>query len=308
MSTRIPKLLHFCFGMKEDFGNKPFGLAHYVCVKSAIEHIRPREAFVYHQYRPKSVWWDALLPSITAVEIQAPEKIFGNPISHPAHRADVVRLEKLIAHGGIYLDCDVVVQKSFDDLLDFSAVMGRQGRTENYGLANAVILAEKGAPFLVRWYEEYRTFRGDNQRHWDEHSVILPLHLSRKFPQEVKVLSREAFFYPLWTAAHVEWVFNSTRPIDLSRAYANHLWESKAWRYLEDLTPGDVRRIDTNFHRWARPRLEGLPDDFGAPASPRDWNKRRPSLLYMAFERSLQPLRDFYKATMPLDVSQFSRD
>lgn len=30
--------------------------------------------------------------------------------------------------------------------------------TEIEGLCNAIILASKGAPFLKRWWEEYRTF------------------------------------------------------------------------------------------------------------------------------------------------------
>ncbi len=306
MAERIPKILHFCFGMTADFGGKPFGLAHYVSVRSAIEQIKPREVFVYYQYEPDTDWWRQLLPRITAVKIEAPVAIFGNPIAHPAHRADVVRLEKLIERGGIYLDCDVLVQKSFDDLLSYSVVLGQQGRVENFGLANAIILAERNAPFLLRWYREYRTFRGDGNHHWDEHSVVLPLYLSRKFPAEIKVLPFDAFFYPLWTADHVEWMFDSTRPIDLSRTYANHFWESRSWRYIDRLTPADVRRVDTNFHRWARPYVADLSDDFGGSAQ-LNFADRRPSRAHLLGERALQWLRD-QKARLPLDVSRFSTD
>ena len=46
----------------------------------------------------------------------------------------------------------------------------------------------------------------------------------------------------------------------LNQTYANHLWEGFAWKYLEDLTPRRVRSVDTNFHLWARPLIDGLPD------------------------------------------------
>ena len=35
--------------------------------------------------------------------------IFGHPLIHFAHRADVVRLEKLLCIDGIYLDCDFLL-------------------------------------------------------------------------------------------------------------------------------------------------------------------------------------------------------
>src|SRR6185436_7511775 len=114
-----------------------------------------------------------LLPHVSAEKIEAPTAIFGNPLRHPAHRADVVRLEKLLEHGGIYLDCDMLVRKSFDDLLGHSVVLARQSPIENFGVPNAAILAEPNAPFLRRWYESYETFRGDGNRHWDEHSVLV---------------------------------------------------------------------------------------------------------------------------------------
>jgi hypothetical protein len=266
----IPNILHYCFGMASDFGGKPWSLVHHVCVKSALERIKPAACFFYYEHEPTGPWWQLTRDMLTLIKIEAPRTIFGNPIVHPAHRADVVRLDRLMERGGIYLDCDVFVHRDFDDLLGHSAVLGRQG---DQGLCNAVILAEAGAPFLKRWYAEYKLFRatgvgtGPND-YWDEHSVHLPMKLSREFPHEIVVLPPEAFFSPSWEHAESRKIFGSSGPIDLSRKYANHLWESAVWHeYLEDLTPKHVRRIDSNFHRWARPFLAGLPDDFGKPAT-----------------------------------------
>ena len=46
------------------------------------------------------------------VYVSPPEEIFNNKLNHFAHKADIVRLQKLIEHGGIYLDIDVWTNKS----------------------------------------------------------------------------------------------------------------------------------------------------------------------------------------------------
>lgn len=262
--NRIPKILHFCFGFKEGFGGRPWGLSQYVCLRSAVEKIQPDTVYLYYEHEPSGPWWDVTLPLITPVKVTAPREIFGNRVDHPAHRADVVRLERLIDVGGIYLDCDVLVQRDFDDLLDNSTVLGAEGKGARWGTANAVILAEPNAPFLVRWYDKYRTFRGaEGEKYWNEHSVKLPQKLAREHPGEITILPYTAFFWPLWTEAHIRWIFASKRPISLENTYANHLWERKAWPYIKNLTPGEVRAEDTNFHLWARQYLTELPDDYG---------------------------------------------
>ena len=263
--SRIPRVLHYTFGMAADFGGKPWSLVHHVCLKSAIAHIRPERVFFYYEHEPTGPWWALSRDLVTLVQITAPREIFGNRLAHVAHRSDVVRLQKLIEHGGIYLDADVLVQRDFDDLLEKSVVLGREA---GFGMANAVILAEPQAPFLIRWLDAYRSFRSKGRdEFWNEHSVALPAKLAREYPQEITVLSEKAFFWPLWHDDHIDWIFRSNRPIALDETYANHLWEANAWSILEDLTPGQVRAEDTNFHRWALPYLEGLPGDYGAPAN-----------------------------------------
>ncbi|HEV2395502.1 MAG TPA: glycosyltransferase [Candidatus Sulfotelmatobacter sp.] len=207
---------------------------------------------------------------MTVERIDGPREVFGNPLKHAAHRADVIRLEKLLSLGGIYLDADVFVHRSFDPLLGRRMVLGEElvdGKA--VGLCNAVILAEAQAPFLSRWYSEYRSFRsGGHDNYWDEHSVAIPYQLSKKYPDEVTVLPHYTFFWPTFTEHGIARIFDSAEPIDTSLAYANHLWESPAWdRYLKHLTPKRVRNVYSNFHEWARPMVEALPDDFGAPGT-----------------------------------------
>ena len=269
--SEIPKVLHYVFGMAEDFGGKPWSLVHHVCVASAIERIKPKAVYLYYAFEPGGPWWALTRAQWQPVPIEAPASIFGNALNHVAHKTDVVRLQTLQQLGGIYLDADVLVQAPFDDLLGHSTVLGQEGEDGAYGLANAVIIAERGAPFLKRWLEEYRSFRSTGRdKYWSEHSVQIPKRLAREHPDEVTVLGPGAFYRPLWTPPDLERIF--TAPYDAADRgqYANHLWETKAWAYLSGLTPGQVRRGDTNFCRWSAPMLDSLPDDYGA-----DWDYGR---------------------------------
>ena len=265
--TRIPKILHYTFGLASDFGGQPWSLIHHVCLKSAIERIKPEQVFFYYEFEPSGPWWTLSRSLVTPVQITAPREIFGRPLAHVAHRSDVVRLQKVIEHGGIYLDADVFVQRSFDDLLNESTILGSEGEGAEVGMANDVILAEPNAPFLNRWLEAYHSFRGNGRhQYWNEHSVRLPAVLAKAHPSEITVLPHTAFFWPLCDAKHLSWIFNSNQPIPLAATFANHLWEGRSWKFLANLTPGAVRARDTNFHRWAKPFVADLADDYGAPS------------------------------------------
>src|SRR5262249_20633580 len=169
-----------------------------------IERIKPDQAFIYYEFEPTGPWWEQTCKIVTPVKMRAPRHIFGNTLYHPAHRADVVRLEVLIRQGGIYLDTDLLVHEPFDSLLDNSLVLGQEGIEARYGLANAVILAEPDAPFLKRWYEEYRWFRSKGvDKYYHEHGVSVPSALSKSYPDELTILPHTAFYWPLWTVEHL---------------------------------------------------------------------------------------------------------
>ena len=271
-------------------------MVHYACVKSAVERIRPEQAFLYFEQLPSGPLWDLTTEIVKCEKITAPRAVFGNPLLHYAHRADVVRLEKLIEMGGIYLDCDVFVHRDFEDLLDNFVVLGQEGED---GLCNAVIMAEPGAPFLRRWYSGYKSFRSKGRdRFWSEHSVQLPLKLARFHREELTILGPKAFFWPSWDPQGIKRIFASTEPIRLDGVYANHLWESCAWdAYLRDLTPARVRTVDSNFHSWLRPMIVDLPDNLGArPIARRIGsgivtrleNNRLPAIARSTYRRSKQ--------------------
>jgi hypothetical protein len=273
----IPRILYSVFGLSPDFGGKPFGMLHYACIMSALTQIRPDRCIIAYAHEPETPWWNRLKGRVEMQRITPPETVFGNPLSHYAHRADVWRMQTLLAEGGIYLDADVLVTRPFDDLLAHEMVMGLQRDAYGEGLCNAVMLAAPGARFMGRWYDTYRCFRSRGRdEFWDEHSVRIPRRLAAENPGEITILPPEAFFTPGPSDPEIDRIFASSAPLAVPGAYAHHLWESAAWSpYLDGLTLAEVRQRDTAYHRLIRPYLADLPDDFDAATVARGAAMRR---------------------------------
>lgn len=275
----IPNVIHFIFGLREDFGGKPFSFIYYLAVKSAYECNKPRAIKFYYKHEPSGEWWGKTKPYLTLVKVEPPEQIFGNRLCHVAHQADVLRLEILIREGGIYLDMDTLCLNSFSPLLSYGCVMGRQaGR----GLCNAVILAEPGSDFLKSWYAEYKSFRSQGRdQFWDEHSVQVPARLAEQNPKSLHIEDAFAFFWPMYTASPIPlWNRPVANRFDrmqvaikkglalafLKSSYSMHLWESFWWEeYLSRVTPQYLETSADNFARLGRRFMkesDGRPVDF----------------------------------------------
>lgn len=248
----IPNIFHFCYGLSEDFGGKPYSLVHYLAVKSAKEVNNPEEIFFYYSYEPEGEWWDKTKELVTLKKIIAPEEIFGNKLYHVAHKADIVRLKYLIEDGGIYLDLDTISKKSFAYLLNNKFVIGKQGKWRNMGLCNAVMMSEKNSEFAMKWMDEYKSFRSKGKdKYWAEHSVSVPLKLSKKYPHLLHIEAYNSFHFPLYYQISLRDLFVHSK--DYPEAYCHHLWEGGSWdKYLKDLSISDILKRDSTYNLIAR--------------------------------------------------------
>lgn len=232
-------LLHLCFGMAEDFGGKPWSWIHHIAVETAVAVNRPDAIVFWHEHEPTGRWWRASRRHLTLRKIEAPREIFGRPLLHPAHRADVVRLRALLEHGGVYIDADVWSIRPFANIEHVGFFMGRQG--QHYGLCNATMGGRPGSPFVARWLDAYQSFRSEGRdQHWDEHSVRLPKRWAEAHPDEITVLPHTAFFHPLW--GQLKRCFRTGYSPMLGQSYSVHLWESLCWDWLERLDPETIHR------------------------------------------------------------------
>jgi hypothetical protein len=274
MKEKIPNIIHFIFGLKKDFGGKPFSLVHFLAIQSAIEVNTPDRVYFHYQYEPAGSWWEKIKPLLTLNKVSTPESIFGHPLHHFAHKADVLRLEVLLRHGGVYMDLDTISVRPLAELYKgrgfliggqlshepFSLRMKRSLRSGSLtpllsgktGLCNAVMAASPGNPFLKIWYESYRYFRSRGRdEYWHEHSVIVPRQLASTYRGLVTVASPYRFHYPIYTERGLKDLFEHSR--EFPDAYVHHLWETLSWdRYLQHLTPEDICTRDTTYNLIAR--------------------------------------------------------
>jgi mannosyltransferase OCH1-like enzyme len=257
-NNKIPKIIHFIFGFKEQ--KEEFELYRYIAIKSAYDVNKPIKIYFYYYYEPYGYWWDKIKDILILEKIELPTEIYGNEIHHYAHRADIIRLQKLIEHGGIYLDMDTICLKSFDDLLDYDFVMGEQTNyddTNIYGLCNAVMLSKPNSEFALKWLDSYKTFRSKGRdENWDEHSVLKPLELSKIYKNNIKILNSNNFFYPLWYNIQ-EKLFNENYSKEeyklfIKDSYCIHLWDTYSHEYLKKLTELDIMNKNTLYNIFSR--------------------------------------------------------
>jgi hypothetical protein len=235
----IPKLFHFVY-----LGFTEFTYLHFLAVKTCYIVHQPRTIYLYtHFTREKNTtWWDQVQQYITVERVDLPKSIFGNPVRKFQHMADVIRLEKLIERGGVYFDLDVVSLKPLGSLYQERCVLGTQAPLSRYeGLCNAVILAEPRSEFLMKWYQEYRTFQSGR---WDFHSVKIPLLLSRLYGNLLRILDSKKFFPVTWK--DTDFLYNRSFDHVLKHSYVVHLWDS-IWGkdHLANVSPELLTRNST---------------------------------------------------------------
>lgn len=257
----IPNKLHFVFGLSSNFGDKPWSLCHYLAVKSAIELNKPENAYFYYKYKPSGKWFELIEDQLDLIKIEPPTEIFGNPLCHVAHQADIIRLQALIEEGGIYLDVDTISKKPFTDLLHHDCVLGIQGYPNGTaeGLCNGVILAKPNSEFLINWLSSYQTHRSKGRDDfWAEHSVHMPYKLANHYPNLLHIEPYSSFHYPLYHSGEpvasthgIKLLFE--HDIEFNDAYCHHVWESISWEpYLKNLTVDSILAVDSTYNRIAR--------------------------------------------------------
>lgn len=243
----IPKIVHFVYGLKEDFGNKPFCFPHWVAIKSFMRKNPDYKVFYWYRYLPDNKYFFDLQDDLTLMAVNPPTNIFGNPIFHVAHQADVVRLNALLKYGGFYLDIDTITCRSFNPLRYNSFIMAEELiNGEVVGLCNAIMGGEPNAPFLKKWLESYQSFRSQgHDKFWNEHSVIIPKKLANENPTEITTLPSEAFFQPDYSKEGLKLMFNEKS--DFPNAFAHHLWETLSWPILEQINEYNFNEIDITY-------------------------------------------------------------
>ena len=245
----VPRIIHFVYGLSADPA-PPFLMYHYIALRSALEVNAPVQIMFHYTHQPRGYWWQQARAFITLQHHEMLVEHQGKCLAHHAHKADVLRLQVLQEHGGVYMDMDTVSLRPWAPLFQHEFVMAwqdsgaagtvRAGKA-HYGLCNAAMVAAPGSRFAKLWLHSYAHFRSHGRDgFWDEHSVVLPANLTEAYPLLaaqglISTIDAAHMWLPLWTTVQKElfdrapaFGFNSYTEVlaHFPRAYMLHLWVS----------------------------------------------------------------------------------
>lgn len=250
----IPRVFHFVFGLREQ--REPFHLLHYLCLSSCLAINRPEAVVFHYRHEPYGPWWDRIRPQLRLRPIdQGPagfdpgryaESKEGRLIRRLgidyAHEADFIRLDILLAEGGIYADMDTLFIRPYpDEWLADRFVIGEEYAPLNAGqpmrasLCNAVMMARAGDPFAAAWRSRMtQAFDG----RWNSHSCSEAGRLWQLHPEWLRVLPSVYFYRYGSTPEGLATLLEESDEVhpDL---YSIHLWAHLWW----DASRRDISEI-----------------------------------------------------------------
>lgn len=246
----IPNIIHMIWftGPK----SREFSYVNYLTVKAASQVQKPEAIFMYYNIdHPDNPHWQAIKELVTMVYMEPPTHFDGVSLDGwPQYQADVVRLQKLYEHGGIYLDTDSVMLKPFGDLLKEETVLsgsiaGLTPKTKEGPdfLSAGVILAKRKSRFIELWLEKMA--EGLSKGIWSWHAVNLPAEIAKEFPDVLTVLPNDHF-----TAFDFldDWVWNADGVNDnfvkVKNSCVAHLWDSFWPDRIAKITPDYLKNTD----------------------------------------------------------------
>ena len=207
-----PRIVHFVF-----LGGGSLSFVNYLAILSVSARIRPKAIYFYVDRDPvDSHWWRMAEPLVTVERLEGPGEL----------SPDIIRLEKLIERGGVFLDLDVLVLKPFDDLLS-----GRPVLEGDCGVRVAVVMGPPENRFFKLWLDRVTT--------------APPHHLVRAHPDLSELKPLEAFApFPFHDTSILQPVNSEQltllRSERLSTSYAVRLWNDRWAPHYLDLHDLDI--------------------------------------------------------------------
>lgn len=172
----IPKIIHYCW-----LSDDPMP-------KESIDYVNS-----WHNILPeyKFILWNREKFDINSVpwvkEAFAQKKY--------AFAADYIRLFAVYNYGGIYLDSDIELKKTFDDLLNRKLIIGYENKGQ-YGIEAGCFGAEKGHAFVEKCLLHYKDLHFVNND-GSFNTKTLPMIMYETVTNDLK---KEIFPYDFFTA------------------------------------------------------------------------------------------------------------
>lgn len=216
----IPKVIHYCW-----FGQKQKPKLILDCIDS----------------------WRKLCPDYDIIEWNETNSDMSNNFVKNAYAtkkwafvADYIRLDVLSKHGGIYLDTDMMLLKSLDELLFNKCFFGAE---EEKIISGGIIGCVKGDPFIEKCASNYSGLNIDSDT--DFNSIAIPLVLTDTLEKQygikvsienntvidnIKIYTKEYFYpFPNKNKSDIKNYLN----YKTEKTIAIHLWNASWVTYNE---------------------------------------------------------------------------
>ncbi len=237
----IPNIFHFI-----NIGPREFNLLHYLSIMSAYKQNNPSKIYIYcDTYQKNNIYWELLKNIVTIVKINPPSFHKGIPLESYHYKADIIRMEKLLEKGGIYMDLDVLSLKPLTCFLDNNIVLGAEMASDSEttdineftSITNAVILTESNNKFIKDWFSQI----ADNLtgKPWAYHAVCLPKNILLKKNYDVTLVPKKSFMPFCFRYDYIFKQEMKYKRKELVDSYTIHLWEN-IWKdqYISKLDVG----------------------------------------------------------------------
>lgn len=179
----IPNIIHFIYPVTER--TRPWSLVNHLAVVLARKHHPKDKIIIWTNQVPDQHYAlfdtaskaDAIIQSIC---LQT--EVGGVKIEHPQYMSDVLRLQILYAHGGIYMDTDMLVRMDLNALRRASDTHNRLllswENKQKTSICNALMISPPENAFVGAWLDAMPEALKSTT--WAHGGVVLPVELSKR--------------------------------------------------------------------------------------------------------------------------------
>ncbi|ELT96741.1 hypothetical protein CAPTEDRAFT_196653 [Capitella teleta] len=246
----VPNIVHYIWFTKSPTELKFF---HMLSLLSAEKYLKPTAIYFHTNHEPIGEYWDEVKRKLTTLKVvprQPTTCLFNEPITNPVYdtsQSDLDRLAILMEHGGIYLDMDVLVIKSFDPLRKYPCTIGLENPQRVCG---GIIVCAADSVFLNLWIEhflfDYKMWT------WAYMSGIVPRKIAAHYPGLIH-LEEEYLQTPNGDEIDKIW---GNEQFDWTKHYALHLlwrvWKTKALFMVNEPDEAFIKKDNSSFSQIAR--------------------------------------------------------
>lgn len=246
-----PDIIHFIYPVTEK--TRPFSYLNSLAVRMAAKVQQPKQILFWTNAHPETInHWDSIKDLVTLVPTDIPTEFRGSPIRYPQYAADVMRLQILLASGGIYMDTDMLLLKPLHEHMSDKLVLSWENPGQT-SISNALMMSPPNNRFIREWLSLMpEALKSDT---WAAGGVQAPATLARQENlEETRTILPHTFCCPLDLSR--QWLMDPVLANEAESLCKDstgiHIWETY-WRdYVKHLDANHVKTADDLFSRIAR--------------------------------------------------------